>query len=582
MPALFREKTNEVYLLLLEPIDWVFKKIAIDKYKKFFNIPLDESIGEFYLNYIENHKLSGTVYTPEKIAKYIVTTTICDEDILNNPFLKVLDPACGCGNLIIPCYKHIYEIYKKNLELINEKHELKLTEDLLPLHIVDNNLFGFDMDEFAIKILLIDLFTETGYFNSSNFMLKDFLLDSPQNKFNIIIGNPPYIGHKNMNKDYSAILKKLYKRILVDKGDMHYCFFHSALNNTLPKGKITFISSRYFIESPSGKSLRNILSEETTIEKIVDFYGLRPFKNMGIDPVIITFKNSEHKNLKVHVIKPVAVSKAEEFLDNLLSGSTENVDEFYIDISQLESDRWILKNKFEFDIIQKIESKCSNKLNEICNSYQGIITGCDSAFIVNSGIVQAEGLEMSIIKPWIKSSYIKEHTVNHRDQFIIYADDIVDTEGFPNILNHISKHKTKLENRRECRNGVREWYELQWGRKSDIFEGEKLIFPYKSDKNNFAIDIGSYFSADIYALTLKEAEHSLYVVLNNLLNSKTYEYYFKSIGKKLGDKAYEYYPNNVMKLMTPDITELNTGLDDELYKIFEFSEKEIKTIENKF
>jgi adenine-specific DNA-methyltransferase len=42
-----------------------------------------------------------------------------------------------------------------------------------------------------------------------------------------------------------------------------------------------------------------------------------------------------------------------------------------------------------------------------------------------------------------------------------------------------------------------------------------------------------------------------YEFLLGLLNSRLYEFYFKSFGKKLGDNLYDYYPNTVMKLMVP-------------------------------
>lgn len=49
-----------------------------------------------------------------------------------------------------------------------------------------------------------------------------------------------------------------------------------------------------------------------------------------------------------------------------------------------------------------------------------------------------------------------------------------------------------------------------------------------------------------------------------LLNSRLYNYYFKSYGKKLGDKLYEYYPNTLLRLGIPDIK-------DETIKFFKAS-----------
>ncbi|MCS4463573.1 hypothetical protein JTT01_02420 [Clostridium botulinum] len=82
-------------------------------------------------------------------------------------------------------------------------------------------------------------------------------------------------------------------------------------------------------------------------------------------------------------------------------------------------------------------------------------------------------MERSIIKPWIKSSYINREKINFRDSFIIYSDLIENVKKYPNIIRHIEKYKDKLENRRECKKKVRKWYELQWGRKFDIFEDKK-------------------------------------------------------------------------------------------------------------
>ena len=79
-----------------------------------------------------------------------------------------------------------------------------------------------------------------------------------------------------------------------DKGDLSYCFFKKALEDLENGGKLTFITSRYFLESPSGEDLRKVLKEVCTIDKIIDFYGIRPFKNIGIDPVILFITNYQN------------------------------------------------------------------------------------------------------------------------------------------------------------------------------------------------------------------------------------------------------------------------------------------------
>lgn len=580
MLNLFKEKIDEIYNIIFQPIDYMFKITAIENYKKQFGFGIEFSFGEAYLNLVENHKEQGIVYTPEKIADYMINNTVTEEDIINNPFLKIVDPACGCGNLIIPCIRHLSAIYNKNLPLINKKNRLNLKEENCIRHIIDNNIYGFDLDEFALKILSVDLFYEVGYVNYNNFNKKDFLLDEIDKRFNIVIGNPPYVGHKTVDKEYSLRLKSKYKNIFSDKGDISYCFFYSAVMNSEKEGKITFISSRYFLESPSGQKLRNFLKENTVILEIIDFYGVRPFKNKGIDPVIISFKNRTPEVEKFKVIKPIGNDSS--FFENVIRKSGMAYEEFFVDRIQLEDERWILSSADEFKIIKKIEDLCRKNLSDICESNQGIISGCDNAFIVNSTIIESEHLEKDIIKPWIKSSYIEKNKVNITDNYIIYSDLIGSENEYPNIIKHISSFREKLQTRRECKTGVRKWFQLQWGRKPELFAGKKIIFPFKADTNKFAIDTGSFYSADIYSLLIKDDKYISYELLAQLLNSKVYEFYFKAFGKKLGNNAYEYYPSYIMKLKIPEPELLNTGSDEELYKLFGFNESEIKRIEKNY
>ncbi|MCS4463571.1 hypothetical protein JTT01_02410 [Clostridium botulinum] len=48
-------------------------------------------------------------------------------------------------------------------------------------------------------------------------------------------------------------------------------FFINALNYSNINSKITFITSRYFMESKSGHNLRKYLKENCNIYKILDF-----------------------------------------------------------------------------------------------------------------------------------------------------------------------------------------------------------------------------------------------------------------------------------------------------------------------
>ncbi|MEG1871157.1 MAG: TaqI-like C-terminal specificity domain-containing protein, partial [Peptostreptococcaceae bacterium] len=246
----------------------------------------------------------------------------------------------------------------------------------------------------------------------------------------------------------------------------------------------------------------------------------------------------------------------------------------------LKGESWIIRDNTVKDIISRIEEKCEYLLSDICTSHQGIITGCDRAFVVKMETSEKENLENDILKPWIKGSYIRKNEVKRQNSYIIYSDLIKKEDEYPNSIRYISEYKDKLSMRRECARDIRQWYQLQWGRTQNIFEEKKIIFPFKAGSNKFALDEGSYFSADVYALRLKEQEKFTYEFLLFILNSNLYEFYFKAFAKKLGEDLYEYYPNNLMKLRIPDLKAFNTLTEDELYSYFNITEEEVEVIKS--
>jgi adenine-specific DNA-methyltransferase len=254
------------------------------------------------------------------------------------------------------------------------------------------------------------------------------------------------------------------------------------------------------------------------------------------------------------------------------------------------------------DIINKIEESLTMRLSSVCNSFQGVITGCDKAFIVNRQIIEEYSIEKELLKRWIKNSHIKKFKVDESNLYIIYSNIIKDEEEYKRAIAYISQYRDKLESRRECRKGFRKWYELQWGRDERLFDMEKIVFPYKSSSNRFAIDKGSYSSADVYGMYLNEdyKDKLSLEFLVGLLNTKLYEFYFKSFGKKLGKDLYDYYPNTIMRLMVPEAEDKyirdNAGIilsrdgnaqnimeniDNYVYDMFNLSKIEIEIIEER-
>ena len=63
----------------------------------------------------------------------------------------------------------------------------------------------------------------------NNISCEDGLKKNYPIKFDYIIGNPPYIGHKILDKDYKKFLLSEYKDVYRDKADLYFCFYKKSI-----------------------------------------------------------------------------------------------------------------------------------------------------------------------------------------------------------------------------------------------------------------------------------------------------------------------------------------------------------------
>ncbi|MBI5574329.1 MAG: N-6 DNA methylase [Elusimicrobia bacterium] len=178
----------------------------------------------------QHRKEQGIYYTPTYIVDYIVKNTLGEILKTAKPKtvqkLKILDPACGSGSFLIRAFDELVKYWAGDLGGVRKPE------------ILQNNIYGVDLDKQAVEITQMNLLLKTLYTRERLPMLKNIrcgnsLIDDPkiaaekafnweeefpdviasdisrlslrrsetteaiskesQGGFDVIIGNPPYV-----------------------------------------------------------------------------------------------------------------------------------------------------------------------------------------------------------------------------------------------------------------------------------------------------------------------------------------------------------------------------------------------------
>jgi adenine-specific DNA-methyltransferase len=265
-------------------------------------------------------------------------------------------------------------------------------------------------------------------------------------------------------------------------------------------------------------------------------------------------------------------------------------------------------------------------LGNICKVNQGIVTGAnkvtwehikkykinanigDGIFVLSDEEVERLNLteeEKGILKPCFKNSDICRYATKVKaDQYILYIDPHTKTIG-NNIKKHLECYKEILEKRREVKDNVIQWWQLQWARNQSIFESPKIVVPQRSHRNTFGYnEVPWYACSDVYFITQKDQSISLKYVLA-LLNSKLYYLWFYYRGKRKGENLELYHKplsevpikklsaeeqkpfidivDKILFLkkhnLNADTSEYERQIDQLVYRLYNLTEEEIKIIE---
>jgi len=395
----------------------------------------------------------GIYYTPVLVTHFIVRRTLGEilkrtrngDDVLR---VKLLDQAAGSGSFLIESFdqfRQAYDAYKISYEqdMLRAPLSVRLAQPewIEPEKaILQNNLYGVDMDPQAVEIATLNLELKAvkakgripnlgEHVRRGNSIIShnadELLQKFEENElkqllgqdwrsewqhkhpfnyheafkeimqtggFDIIVGNPPYNNMRDPElKVEQAYCKRFHDDIFRGNSDILFYFVENGLSILKHGGFLGLIVARYFMKSEEADLLRKHILTHSRIHYIVDTRNLQIFGRVNVLTCIIILERddspgeakSSHK-IKVVNVKDTFKGTPEQLFERIdrdiekEAVSNDWIDVFEIEQGTLTDKPWTLEPPAAGVILRKIR-KGTWSLGDIADVGVGFDTGLNVA-----------------------------------------------------------------------------------------------------------------------------------------------------------------------------------------------------------
>lgn len=416
-------------------------------------------------------KKDGVFYTPKYITKYIVENTIgklceekktelqlVDEDYTTDKKrqkktlqalidkletyrswllqLTICDPACGSGaflnqalDFLIAEHQYIDELKAK---LFGDTFVLSDVEN----SILENNLFGVDLNEESVEIAKLSLWLRTAQPNrklndlSSNIQCGNSLIDDiavagdkafnwqqsfekvfAKGGFDVIIGNPPYAYRNSNTEEIKTYFNNNYESV-EGNFELYKFFIEKGLKIINSNGVFSFITSSSFLIQSSFQKLRKLILDNSHINELIPL-GPGVFDDATVDTAILILSKNIDEQF-VTIKNPTILNELQNCPIKKVKIDRYRKNSGYVFDCQLSEEM--------FSILDKAYQK-GKKLKELYEIGVGINTGYIRDLLVSESKINEKYHLM------VPGSGISRYGKCISTEYIMYDKDFVKSQG---------------------------------------------------------------------------------------------------------------------------------------------------------
>jgi hypothetical protein len=473
--------------------------------------------------------------------------------------------------------------------------------------ILQDNIFGVDLDKQAVEITQLNLLlkiAEKGHrlplleqnIKCGNSLIEDeevagdkafkwkerFQDILAEGGFDVVIGNPPYINAIRLSKTVGKTVKEYWKhKYCSAKGayDIFVLFFEQSLNVCKEGGFVSFITPNKYLSSPYGVALREAISKNYKLIKVLDLSKVKVFDDPMVYPIITIIQKTKPS-------KEYKISTERIFSENVTDKKTYQISSR--NLTLLPDYNWGSILSENVGIIERIFDKCkpleevavvqatstaseadeySQYINENNDGLRIINTGTIDRYRTTYGITKFMHHGKQLTKPFLDISRVSENRKGlYANPKIIISKLALRIEGF---LDENGKYASVNTN---CIHSPQKDYSLKY--LVGVVNSRLMSFIYSEVFSGLRMS-GGYFQFQAPQLRIlpiakaSESERDKICVLVERIMSL-----FENLNK-LGDKTTDERTR-----IEDEIQKNDSEIDELVYKIYGITESEKKIIED--
>lgn len=495
----------------------------------------------------------GTVYTNVEVVNFILSITGLNTI---NDFLikKILDPSAGEGAFVIPLIRKIISLSTNNRSnMIEILKNISLVElDPKKIEILKNNI----VTELRAHSLEYENFIQ--YIHIIN---DDYLL-AKTGRYDVIIGNPPYVRYDNIPNEKVEIYKRLFS-CFKNRSDLYILFIEKGIKSLNTNGILSFICADRWLNNQYGISLKKTIYHNFFLKDFIKIENFSPFSEEVIAyPAIFSIANMQKSQSSYFIAR----SK-----DDL---NLRAYDKKKINISFDEN------GNFVFSTINPTHTLIEEQGFKIGI---GVATGADKVFIVHGNGLN---LEKEVLVPLITRKDVNETGIHWNDRYVINpffnnTSSLIDLDNYPNTKKYLNDHYSELAERYVASKNKRNWYKTIDRIDMNLLTKPKLLIPDISTKNIIYYDKGNYYPHHNFYYITGNTEADL-LILRAILSSNYVKQQIAEKGLLMNGGALRWQAQTLRKVYIPNISLMSAEQKKEIIIAYERDLNQLNNIIHKF